>query len=117
MKKLIVLLVLITISCVQKTYKKTVVVTLDVSGIENIKSVGIRGKDQPLNWESDYKMEVVKKDSLYKATITGETAYLFSEIKFTINDKFELKDKENRKVFFFKTDTTFYKAKFDKLHK
>ena len=106
------LLIILASSCVQKSYKQTVVLMLDVKGIKNIKSVGVRGENQPLNWNSDYKM-TLSKDSLYTATITGETGYLFSEFKFTINDDFELKEKPNRRVYFDKDRTTIYKAKFD----
>ena len=40
---------LLVTSCVQKTYKKTVVFTVDASEIKNVKKVGIRGKDKPLS--------------------------------------------------------------------
>jgi len=48
-------LVLLT-SCVQKSYKRTVVFTLDVSKMKDIKKVGIRGNDKPLNWDTDFEM-------------------------------------------------------------
>ena len=40
---------LLLTSCVQKSYKKTVVFTLDASEIKNIKKVGLRGNDKPLS--------------------------------------------------------------------
>lgn len=109
----IALITLITTSCVQKTYKKTVVFMIDVSGIKNINKVGIRGENNPLNWNYDTEMIVAKKDSLYKAVVTFETGYKFAEAKFTVNDDFELKEKDNRRITFSDNDTTFYKAKFD----
>jgi hypothetical protein len=102
-------------SCVQKTYQRTVVFTLDVSAIKGIKNVGIRGNDKPLNWNADLEMIPIKKDSLYRIVITGKTGYLFTEVKFTVNHDFELKEKDNRKVVFQQQDTTFYHATFDKL--
>ncbi len=102
-------------SCVQKTYKRTVVVTLDVSKVDNIQSVGIRGNGQPLSWEKDYPMTEVVRDSLYKAIITTETGYLFAEGKCTVNGNFELQDKPNRRINFdTKNDTTFVHFIFDK---
>lgn len=96
-------------SCVQESHQRTVVFQLDVKGIKNIKTVGLRG-EEPLNWNSDYEM-VIGKDSTYTATISGETGYLFTNVKFTINGEFELVDKPNRKVYFDTTkDTTFYQA-------
>ncbi len=99
-------------SCVQKTYKKTIVFTVDVSKISNIKTVGIRG-EKPLDWNFDNEMIVVKKDSLYTITKTYETGYKFVETKFTVNGEFELKDKDNRRVYFSAKDTTVYKAVFN----
>ncbi len=121
MKKFITLsiafLAFLSSSCVQKTYKKTVVFSLDVSGIKNIKKVGIRGENDPLNWNYDTEMILLKKDSIYKAVVTFETGYKFAELKFTVNDDFELKEKDNRRITFSDKDTTFYKAKFDVLNK
>ena len=103
------LLGLITTSCVQKSFKKTVVFTVDVSKIKNIKNVGIRG-EKPLDWNYDTEMEIVKKDSIYSITKTFETGYKFVEVKFTINGDFELKDMPNRKVVFATNGTTTYNA-------
>ncbi len=117
MKYLITMLLIISAffaSCVQKTYKKTVVFELLIDSVENIKTVGIRGKDRPLSWEKDFEMTAIKKDSLYTATFTGITGYKFSEVKFTVNGEFELNEKDNRRVVFADGDTTFYKAVFNK---
>ncbi|MCF6128284.1 hypothetical protein L1S35_01265 [Flavobacterium sp. AS60] len=73
--KTTMLLILMT-GCVQKSYKRLVVVTLDVSKVKDVQSVGIRGEGKPLSWESDYPMQEVVKDSLYKAIITINTGYL-----------------------------------------
>ncbi len=108
------LLLLCVASCVQKSYTKTVVVTLAVPDIKDIKSVGIRGQGKPLSWETDYEMKPVVKDSLYTATITAVTAYKFAEIKFTVNGDFELKEQPNRRVVFSDKDTTYYNAVFNK---
>lgn len=109
------ILVSIFTSCVQKTQKRTVVFTLDVSKTEGIKTVGIRGWDNPLSWDKDYPMKAIVKDSLYQVTFTGETGRICSEFKFSINDKLELDGKENRKLYFdMKSDTTKVSFVFDK---
>ncbi|MFZ4545470.1 MAG: hypothetical protein ACOYOA_15560 [Saprospiraceae bacterium] len=108
-------LLILPISCVQKAYYKTIVFELDTSAIPNIKSVGIRGNDKPFNWDSSLDMAPVVKDSIYKATATFLTGYRFTEVKFTINDEFELKDQENRRIYFSDKDTTFFKAIFNKV--
>lgn len=110
---LISLLLLSLASCVQKSYKKIVVVTLQVSNLKDIKNVGIRGQGKPLSWDSDFEMKTVAKDSLYTATIIAVTGYKFAEIKFTVNGDFELKEQPNRRVIFSDKDTTYYNAVFD----
>lgn len=111
----ILLLCVLMTSCVQKTYKRTVVYTLDVSKIKNIKKVGIRGNDKPLSWDKDTEMKAIKKDSLYQTTITSYTGYKFTEVKFVVNEQFELENKENRRVIFdTKKDTTYVFVTFDK---
>jgi hypothetical protein len=110
---ILILVMILTASCVQKSYKQTVTLFLDVSDVKNVKTVGVKGSDAPLSWENDTEMQVVKKDSLYKITLTGETGRLCSELKFTVNGNFELENKENRKVYFDKSKTTVYNAKFD----
>jgi hypothetical protein len=103
----------LTASCVQKTYKKTVVITLSVPNKKEVKAVGIRGEGKPLSWDTDIEMQPVVKDSLYTTTITAVTGYKFGEIKFTVNGEFELKEQPNRRVVFSDKDTTYYNAVFD----
>ena len=111
---IVILLSLLLTSCVQKSYKRTVVFTLDASEFKNIKKVGIRGKDKPLSWDYDTEMKFSPNDSLYRVTTTFETGYRFTEVKFVVNDTFEFQNEDNRRVIFSEKDTTFYKAKFNK---
>jgi hypothetical protein len=116
MKNSLLLLVcsaLLAQSCVQKTYNKTVVFTLNTAKIKNIETVGLRGAEKPLSWETDLPLTVVKKDSLYQVTTTYLTGYKFTEVKFVINGTFELRDQPNRRVTFAASDTTFYNATYD----
>lgn len=101
-------------SCVQKSFKRNVKVTLDVSGKKNIDSAGIRGEENPLSWNNDFPMQELVKDSLYGAIISAETGYLFAEFKFTINGIFELENMPNRRLIFAQGDTTYYHAVFDR---
>lgn len=107
------LLAVLGTSCVQKAYKKTVVFTLQTPKMTNIEKVGIRGNDQPLSWDTDFPMQVLKKDSLYQGTVTFVTGYRFTEVKFVINDNFELQNQENRKIILDSKDTTFCKLTFN----
>jgi hypothetical protein len=110
----IVISLILLSSCVQKSYKRTVVFTVDVSQVKNVKKVGIRG-EKPLNWDNDLELKK-GKDSFYKATVTFDTGYKFVECKFTVNGDFELQNQDNRRIDFNeKRDTTFYKATFNSL--
>lgn len=111
---LILFLVLILTSCVQKSYNRVVVVTLDVSKMKGIQSAGIRGNGKPLSWETDYSMQEVVKDSLYKGIFTTKTGYLFAEIKCTVNGNFELQNEANRRIEFdLQKDTTYVRLVFN----
>lgn len=109
----VILFFYITNGCVQKTYKKTVVLTLTVQNMKDIKTAGIRGNGKPLSWDTDFEMKEVIKDSIYTATATTNTGYTFAEIKFTLNGEFELKDQPNRRLVFSDGDTTYYNAVFN----
>lgn len=101
-------------ACVQPTYTRTVVYELDVSKIDSVTSVAVRGGDRPLTWDRDSAMQVLVKDSLYRAVITYNTGYLKTEVKFVVNGKWELENQDNRRVGFdMNRDTTVYRAVFD----
>ncbi len=104
--------IIFTTACVQKAYKRTVTFILHTAHVKDIKTVGIRG-ETPLSWRKDMPMTALKKDSLYTITLTGETGYKFTAIKFTINNEFELQGQENRRIFFSDKDTTYYEATFN----
>ena len=113
LKILSIIIVFAISSCVQKTINQTVTLYLDVSGQKNIETVGVRGQGKPLSWTEDLKLIEIKKDSIYKVTVNGNTGRLCTEIKFTINGNFEFQDQDNRKVYFDKSGTTIFKAKFN----
>jgi hypothetical protein len=113
MKNIILVSLLLLSSCVQKSYEQTVELLVDVSGIKNIKTVGVRGEGKPLSWDNDLPMKELVKDSLYSTTVTATTGYLFAEFKFVVNGEFELNGKDNRRVVFDKSRNTLYKAKFN----
>lgn len=111
----LILVGIITLSmsnCVQKSYKHKVEFRLDPGKIKNITKAGVRGNNT-LHWDYDLEMKLDPKDSLYKATVEYDTGYKFVEVKFLINDEFELKEQENRRVYFDPIDPTIYIAKFN----
>jgi putative oxidoreductase len=100
-------------NCVQKTFTKTVVYTLRVDSTQEITSVGIRGTDKPLDWNTDYELKEIQKGVLYQAVVTYHTGYKFTEAKFTLNGEFELQNDPNRRIAFSDSDTTYYEATFN----
>ena len=102
-------------SCVQKAYKKNVVLILDTRGIKDIHSVGIRGVDKPLSWDYDQQMLAIKKDTTYRATVTFFTGYKFTKVKFVVNGQFELEGQPNRRINFANEGITTYRASFNNL--
>lgn len=110
---IVLLVLLLGTGCVQKSYKRIVVFQLNTAGVPNIQTAGVRGDGNPLSWNADITLEPIVKDSLYSATITTISGYLFTEVKFTINGTFELQEADNRKVVFSNGDTTFYRAVFN----
>lgn len=116
MKSILAIISLLALtSCVQQSYNRIVVVTLDASKVKNIQWAGLRGNGNPLSWDQDYPMQEVVKDSLYRATFTTKTGYLFGEIKCTVNGNFELQNQPNRRIAFdIHNDTTFVNLVFDK---
>jgi hypothetical protein len=106
-------LIALLAACVQKTYTKTVIYTLHLTGPKATLTVGIRGSDKPLNWQSDTKMSLHLPDSTYRATVTYRTGYKFTEVKFVVNGTFELAEQPNRRVVFSDADTTYYEGTFN----
>jgi putative oxidoreductase len=100
--------------CVQKVKKQTVVYILDASGNGSIQSATLRGSDKPLDWNADMNMKELKKDSLYTATVTYNTGYLFTEVKFLLNGNFELSGRPNRRILFSDKDTTIVQVHYNK---
>ncbi|TWR30947.1 hypothetical protein FPZ43_00240 [Mucilaginibacter pallidiroseus] len=98
--------------CVQKSRTVTVNLKLYVTGIKNIKQVGVRGEGNPLSSDKDLVMQPVIKDSIYTVSFNTVTGYNFLECKFAIDDKVELKGQPNRRIDFVDKDTMSYEAKY-----
>lgn len=100
---------------VQPTTRQKVTYLLDVSGMKGVQAVGIRGSDKPLNWDQDLELQPIVKDSLYRATVTYQTGYRFTQVKFLVNDQMELNGQDNRQVFFADGGNTVIRARYDQL--
>lgn len=93
---LIALLVLLS-GCVQQTIERTVTFEVDTRGLENVTSVGVRGNDAPLSWNSDYELTDPDGDGIYRGEVTFNTPYHTTQVKFTRDGGvFELEGQPNR---------------------
>jgi hypothetical protein len=114
-KSVIAIIIFTSLGCVQPAYKKTIVFLLKAPQIKDIKNVVIKGNDKPLSWDNGLEMKLTNTDTTYKAIVTFYTGYRFIEMKFVVNDSYELNDKANRKIYFSEKDTTIYSAVFNEL--
>ncbi|MFP9119004.1 hypothetical protein ACLI08_14530 [Flavobacterium sp. RNTU_13] len=99
--KLLIIVAACMASCVQKTEKQTVVFEVAVPGTDGkATNVALRGTDFPLNWQEDKVMVYDSVKKVYRAVVTYNTGYKFTEYKYVVNGVFEMQDKPNRKVKF-----------------
>jgi putative oxidoreductase len=106
-------IILYTSSCVQPAYEQKVTFILDVSDIPSVRSCGIRGAEKPLSWNKDLTLTPIIKDSLYTAEVKFVSGMLYTEVKFVVNDTFELNDLDNRRIQYDVDRNTTYNCKFN----
>ena len=114
--KTIILAFIVTLtSCVQEEHEKSVTLSVDMNGIENFDSIGIRGDFLPNRWRETVPMTDDNNDGIYEITFTEKTAVYGIEFKFVKNNnEFELQDQGNRElVFEYKPETIEYYAVFN----
>ncbi|MDI9869781.1 DoxX family protein [Flectobacillus roseus] len=99
---------------VQDTKSHTVIVQVTLPHKTSVKTIGVRGNDTPLSWDTDLVMKEVIKDSVYTAQFKINTGFNFTKIKFVLNGVIELENQENRYILLDdKTLNTSYKAVYD----
>jgi len=110
----ITLLCFFLTSCVQETYLKTLILQVDMNGIEAIENPGVRGQFTSPAWDTIVPLKDVNNDGIYETTIKVEAAQYGLSFKFVNNDTYELEDQKNRMVTLqYKPETIIYKAVFN----
>ena len=108
------LIITLLSSCVQPTKKQKVNFRVDANGIDNVQSIGVRGAVPPLNWNKSFLLEDPNRDLIYTGTLEFDLPYDFVELKFVKNSSdFELEGKDNRKLYFDKSQTTNFTVRFN----
>jgi len=108
-------LLVVLSSCVQQEHLKTVTFKVDMSQLENVSNVGIRGQFTSPPWEVTLPMEDKNSDGIYEVTLTESTAQSSVNFKFVNqNDQFELEGKPSRSISFeYEPETLEYQAIFN----
>lgn len=108
-------LVFIMTSCVQEEHQKTVTVYLDMSEVENVGNVGVRGNFTDKAWRETISLTDEDGDGIYTTTLSQKTAVYGIEFKFVNQGSdYELKDQPNRELLFeYKPEIIEYHAKFN----
>lgn len=115
---LILITTILFASCVQETHKKEITFLVDMNGVEDVRSVGIRGNFLPDQWRKTVPMSDEDNDGIYQITFAEKTAAYGIEFKFVKNDnEFELQGKDNREIVFeYRPETITYKAIFNNMN-
>jgi hypothetical protein len=116
MKKLAILIIaIITASCVQEQHLKTVQVKIDMRGVEDVKSICVKGNFTNPRWKVEVPLTDENKDGVYETSLSQKTAVSGIEFKFVKNGEiYELKGKPNRVLRFeYKPENIIYSAKFN----
>lgn len=111
-------MVMVGSACVQKAYDRVVIYRVSVTGVPDVKSVGLRGQGNPLSWDKDIPLAPVPDSAgVYQAIVTHHTGSIATEVKFTVNGQFEFEGSDNRIVRMKPTtvgnDTTMYRGVFN----
>ena len=110
-----IFLIIIQFSCVQKEHQKEVTFIVDVSQVENVESVGLRGQFTSPPWQVTIPLSKGEKNGSYRVSLIETTAQNQVEFKFVVNeDEFELKDQPNRIITFsYQPEEIVYEATFN----
>ncbi len=102
-------------ACVQEEHLKTITFKVDMSRVENIGNVGIRGQFTSPPWQVTLPMTDRNGDGIYELTLSETTAQSSVAFKFVNQDNvFELDCKPNRTVQFeYRPETLEFQAVFD----
>ncbi|MFM2266142.1 MAG: hypothetical protein RLZ77_1562 [Bacteroidota bacterium] len=107
------ILAMTLVSCVQKAYDRKVELTLRLPKKQVVQSVVVYGNGNPLSWQQPLALQPVIADSVYKVTFTSTTGYLQTELKFAVNEQWELNNQPNRILKYNTKGTTKMEVVFD----
>lgn len=102
-------------SCVQKEHKKTITFKVDMSAVDSVTRVGVRGQFTSPPWQVTIPMTDHNGDNIYEVTLTEKTAQATLAFKFVNHDDIlELVNKPNRRLnFVYAQETLEYLTTFD----
>ena len=111
---LLLILLLLLSACVQETHLKTVTFSLDMTELEIVENVGIRGNFTSNPWNETLPLSDKDGNGIFEATFSQKTAINQIQFKFTHRGEYELKGEDNRVLsFVYEPETIIYKAIFN----
>ena len=114
LKYIIILIAIISQSCVQETHQKTVTFRVDMTSVPTANNVGVRGSFTANSWTETAPLTDKNGDGIYEGSFSQKTAINSIEFKFVNNDDYELKGQNNRTINFeYKPETIVYEAVFN----
>jgi len=102
-------------SCVQKEHEKIVTFKVDMTQVQNVQSVGLRGQFTSPSWEVTIPMLDKNGNGIFEVTLNEVTAQNSVAFKFVKNnDEFELQNQSNRLILFkYQPEVIIYESKFN----
>lgn len=109
------LILILFSSCVQETHTKTVTFKVDMTFVENVSNVGIRGDFTDNPWTQTAPLTDDNNDGIYEGTFLQKTAINQIQFKFVNQGgDYELKGTDNRVIEFeYNPEIITYEAIFD----
>lgn len=101
--------------CVQEEYLKTITFSIDMSKVEVVNNVGIKGDFTDQRWREFIPLTDEDGYGIYTVTLSQKTAVYGIEFKFVNqNNQYELEDQANREIIFeYQPETIEYFAVFN----
>lgn len=103
-----------SVGCVQKVHPKKITLSVDMSAIENVNTVTVKGDFTSPPWTEALSLSDADGDQIYEIELARETAQFGMMFKFLKNGEYELEGQPNRELQFrYQPEQLYYNAVFN----
>lgn len=95
-----IILIIFSISCNTHSQTHRVTFKVDMTMVDNIKNVSVRGSESPLSWNKSIMLSDPENDGIYEITIDFKTGKKNTKFKFLNDGNEELHGSDNRIIWF-----------------